>query len=69
MRQVAEDIISILTTPPTPTTPSLEADDKIRNELLKITIIMKRADRLPVASLSNFQDDTENPRVKTPKEP
>ena len=49
LRQVAEDIISILTSPPTPTTPSLEAGEPTRNALLKTATILKRTDRLPVA--------------------
>ena len=65
LRQVAEDIISILTAPPTPTTPSLEVGNTIRNELLKIATVLKIIDILPVISLSCSQNDTESPRVDT----
>ena len=65
LRKTAEDIISILTTPPTTTPPGLEAGDTTRNALLKITTILKRTDALPVIPSSSSQDNTEYPRVGT----
>ena len=47
LRQAATDIITILTEPPSSTTPTLEAGDGTRNALLKIAETLKRADKLP----------------------
>ena len=69
LRQAAEDIISILTTLPVSTTPSIEVGDTTSNALLKIATIMNQTDRLLVASPTNAQDYTQTTRVKTPKKP
>ena len=58
LRQAAEDIISILTAPPTHIPPSLEVGDPASNALLKIATILKRLDRLPVPSPEISQEDT-----------
>ena len=47
LRQAAMDIISILTAPPSTTTPSLQAGDVTRNALLDIAQILHRAEDLP----------------------
>ena len=50
LRQAATDIITILTEPPSSTTPTLEAGDSTRNALLKIAKTLKRAEKLPEPS-------------------
>ena len=64
------DIISILTTPPSSTTPSLQAGDKTRNALLEIATILHRADdlptkiqQLPASIQQQHTDDAASPRV------
>ena len=47
LQQAAEDIIKILTHPPAPTVPSLEAGDPVRNALLDIAQQLKRVDAIP----------------------
>ena len=43
LTQAAEDIVSILTQPPSPTTPSLQAGDPVCNALLDIATQLRRA--------------------------
>ena len=50
LKQAASDIITILTTPPSTTTPSLQAGDTTKNALLDIATILHRADDLPSTS-------------------
>ena len=59
LRQAATDIITILTSPPSTTTPSLEVGDPTRNALQKIAEILNRAETLP-------NPPTPSPRVKAP---
>ena len=47
LKQAASDIITILTTPPSTTTPSLQAGDTTKNALLDIATILHRANDLP----------------------
>ena len=47
LKQAATDIISLLTTPPSTTNPSLQAGDTTKNALLKIAKILQRAEDLP----------------------
>ena len=47
LRQAASDIITLLTSPPSSTTVSLEEGDKTRNALLKIAETLKTAEKLP----------------------
>ena len=47
LRQAAGDIISILTLPPSTTTPSLEAGDPVRNALLNLATQLKRMQPIP----------------------
>ena len=45
--QLAKDIITLLTQPPSTTSPSLEAGDPIRNALLELATQLGRIDSLP----------------------
>ena len=47
LRQAAMDIITLLTAPPSTTTPSLQAGDVTRNALLDIATILHRTVDLP----------------------
>ena len=47
LHQATEDIIKLLTYPPSTTTPSLEAGNSTQNALLKISQTLNRADDLP----------------------
>ena len=47
LRQTAEDIITILTNPPTSNKPLLKAGDPTRNALLEIATLLKRVDTIP----------------------
>ena len=47
LKQAATDIITILTSPPSTTTPSLQAGDTTRNALPDIAKLLHRADDLP----------------------
>lgn len=47
LQQAADDIVTILTAPPSPTVPSLSAGDPDRNTLLKIAQQLKRVEALP----------------------
>ena len=53
LRQAAEDIISILTKPPSSTTPSLQAGDPVRNALLDIGTALNRIAPLPIDQSSS----------------
>ena len=53
LRQAATDIITILTAPPSTTTPSLQAGDVTKNALLDIATILHRAEDLPVATIKD----------------
>ena len=46
LRQAAEDIISILTLPPSTTTPSLAAGDPVRNALLTLATQLQRVQKM-----------------------
>ena len=59
LRQVAIDISTILTAPPSITTPSLEAGDPTRKALKQIAETLNRAEILP-------NPPTLSPRVETP---
>ena len=45
LRQAAEDIVTILTLPPSTTTPSLKAGDPVRNALLTLATQLKRGEK------------------------
>jgi hypothetical protein len=47
LRQAASDIITILTQPQSPTTPTLQAGDPVRNALLTLATQLKRIDNIP----------------------
>ena len=76
LKQAAEDIITILTAPPSPTTPSLSAGDPVRNALLEIATQLKRIEAIPqtlntttVPNTTNALDTTilaSSPRVPLP---
>lgn len=59
LKQAAEDIITILTTPPSTTTPSLQAGDPVRNALLTLATQLKRIDTIP----EPVTIDASSPRV------
>ena len=66
LKQAATDIITILTSPPSPTTPSLQAGDPIRNALLDLATLLNRAQPLPAPSPYPTENTTKNipvPRV------
>ena len=79
LRQAATDIITILTTSPSTTTPSLQAGDVTKNALLDIATILHRADDLPSPPLNDIttapqrvskdQQTTSSSISKTLKEP
>ena len=72
LRQAATDIITILTSPPSTTTPTLQAGDPVRNALLELATLLNRAKPLPKLSSpppSNQPTNTTNtsvPRVSFP---
>ena len=80
LKQAAVDIITILTDPPSTTTPSLQAGDPVRNALLTLATQLKRIDTIPEPSTIDaqtprvqppavhipLQNDTQIPRVNTP---
>ena len=47
LTQAAEDIVSILTQPPSPTTPSLKVGDPVRNALFNIATQLRRTQEIP----------------------
>ena len=83
--QAATDIITLLTSPPSTTTPSLQAGDPVRNALLTLATQLKRIDKIQTVDIpdappprvarstivNNKQPDTSFPRVKltTPTSP
>ena len=59
-KQAAEDIVTLLTKPPSSTVPSISAGDPVRNALLEMSEQLQRVEKLPeVAPLDN-----QLPRVK-----
>ena len=62
LKQAATDIITILTNPPSTTTPSLEAGDPVRNALLTLATQLHRIDTIP----EPVKMDTPIPRVLSP---
>ena len=60
LRQAADDIVDILTHPPSTTTPSLLAGDPITNALLDISTILQRTNKLEDIR----QNETALPRVE-----
>ena len=63
LRQAANDIILILTLPPSPTTPSLEAGDPVRNALVNLATQLNRIECIPEA-LPTY--NAASPRVEPP---
>lgn len=69
LRQAATDIITILTHPPSSTTPSLEAGDITRNALLKIANTLNTAEPIPTPTpipTTTSTNRTSSPRVQDP---
>ena len=62
LKQAATDIVTILTHPPSTTTPSLEAGDPIRNALLTLATQLKRIETIP----EPIQIAAPTPRVVPP---
>ena len=60
LKQAAGDIISILTLPPSTTTPSLAAGDLVRNDLLTLATQLKRVEVIPQIKPTQIP---ESPRV------
>ena len=73
LRQAASDIVSILQTPPSTTSMSLEAGDPTRNALQKIAEILERKTTIPKLTTKDTlapqepEKDAASPRVKDPK--
>ena len=63
LKQAATDIITILTSPPSTTTPSLEAGDPVRNVLLTLATQLHRIDTIP----EPVKIDSPTPRVLSPE--
>ena len=63
LKQAATDIITILTSPPSTTTPSLEAGDPVRNALLTLATQLHRIDTIP----EPVKMDSPTPRVLSPE--
>jgi hypothetical protein len=63
LKQVATDIITILASPPSTTTPTLQAGDAVHNALQNIATQLKRIEPMPVLKP---QPITPPPRVKAP---
>ena len=65
LKQVALDIIFILTTPPSTTTVSLKAGDKTHNELSKIAESLQKIDRIVTLppTTSKSKSPAQLPRV------
>ena len=61
--QSADDIISLLTYPPSNTTPSLQEGDPVRNALLELATQLKRIEKLPETH-NPQQHDALSPRVQ-----
>ena len=47
LKQASNDIVSILAQPPSPTTPSLQAGDPVRNALLDIATQLRQVEKIP----------------------
>ena len=47
LHQAADDIVNILTEPPSSTVPSLKAGDPTRNAILELAQLLKRAQKIP----------------------
>ena len=62
LKHAATDIITILTSPPSTTTPSLQAGDPVRNALLTLATQLNRIDKLPALQ----KPTAASPRVLTP---
>ena len=58
LRQAASDIITILTSPPSTTVPSLKAGNPTRNALLELATQLKRIEPLPIDSTSTTASPT-----------
>ena len=73
LRQSATDIIDILTKPPSSTYPSLSAGDPIRNGLLELATLLKRADPITNGTEApappRVQEKLAPPRVQTTLKP
>jgi len=65
--QSAEDIITLLTHPPSNTTLSLEARDPVRNALLELVTQLKRIDQLPDSVDHSTISDALSPRMQSNK--
>ena len=68
LQQAASDIITLLTQPPSTTTPSLAAGDPIRNALLTLATQLKRIDNIPMDK-SPPSSPTKNPTENTTPRP
>ena len=66
LRQSAQDIITILSNPPSTTVPSLTAGDPVRNALLEIAQQLGRVEPLTVPNKKDT-DNTSPPRVYDPQ--
>ncbi len=62
LRQVASDIITILTQPPSTTIPSLQAGDPVSNALTTLAIQLQRIEDIP----ENPATPAASPRVEAP---
>ena len=65
LKQAATDIITILTQPPSTTTPSLQAGDPICNALLDLATSLNQIKQLPTLRLTK-NTTVSSPRVQTP---
>ena len=69
LKQAALDIISILTTPPSSTTVTLEAGDEVKNALLKIAQSLHRVEPSPSPpSTPDTQVRENNPSTDIPND-
>ena len=73
LNQATENIVTLLTQPPSSTVPSISAGDPVRNALLEISEQLQRVEKLPeVAPLDNQlprvspRKDVQPPRVVEP---
>ena len=66
LKQAAEDIITILTSPPADTVPSLRAGDPVQNALLDIATQLKRAENVPTPDTKVPAEPAQAPRVGAP---
>ena len=64
LAQAAEDIVTILTKPPSKNVPSLQSGDPTRNAILQLAKLLKRVEIIPEPEIDMSQeDDVEAPRV------